>query len=134
MPSSGITAFRGSIRLRRNDLDRSFSFLCRARIVQRPAAFEGLNCLPGLLPYSGATRVTSKPGEEKHMAANPHRERPSDEANRKQLAIAQREGAAYQEGLRVMATEVADVGGTQQAGDLYHRLCSRTCRRHVPPA
>jgi len=51
------------------------------------------------------------------MAANPHRERPSDEANRKQLAIAQREGAAYQEGLRVMATEVADVGGTQQAGD-----------------
>jgi hypothetical protein len=51
------------------------------------------------------------------MTTNPHRERPSDEANRKQLAIAQREGAAYQEGLRVMATEVADTGGTQQAGD-----------------
>jgi len=51
------------------------------------------------------------------MAANPHSERPSDEANRKQLAIAQREGAAYQEGLRVMATEIADTGGIQQAGD-----------------
>src|SRR3954471_3232295 len=61
--------------------------------------------------------MTSKPGDEEHMAANPHSERPSDEANRKQLAIAQREGAAYQEGLRVMATEIADTGGIQQAGD-----------------
>lgn len=44
-------------------------------------------------------------------------ERPSDEANKKQLEIARKEGAAYQEALQVMATEVADTGGTQKAGD-----------------
>ncbi len=44
-------------------------------------------------------------------------ERPSDEADRKQIAMAKAEGDAYQKSLAYMANEVADSGGKKRAGD-----------------
>ncbi len=42
---------------------------------------------------------------------------PSDEADRKQLQIARKDGDAYQEALQYMVNEVAHTGATQRAGD-----------------
>lgn len=44
-------------------------------------------------------------------------EKPSDEADRHQIAMAKKEGAAYHASLRYMAYEVADAGGEKHAGD-----------------
>jgi uncharacterized protein involved in high-affinity Fe2+ transport len=44
-------------------------------------------------------------------------ERPSDEADRKQLSMAKSEGDAYQKSLAYMAKEVADAGDSKRAGD-----------------
>ena len=44
-------------------------------------------------------------------------EKPSDEADRHQIAMAKKEGAAYHESLKYMAYEVADAGGEKHAGD-----------------
>lgn len=44
-------------------------------------------------------------------------EKPSDEADRHQIAMAKKEGAAYNESLKYMAYEVADAGGQKHAGD-----------------
>ena len=44
-------------------------------------------------------------------------ETPSDEADRHQLAMAKKEGAAYNASLKYMAWEVADTGGQKRAGD-----------------
>lgn len=44
-------------------------------------------------------------------------EKPSDEADRKQLEMARQEGDAYHRSLLYMAQEVADSGGQQRAGD-----------------
>lgn len=44
-------------------------------------------------------------------------EKPSDEADRHQIAMAKREGAAYHASLKYMAYEVADTGGEKHAGD-----------------
>jgi hypothetical protein len=44
-------------------------------------------------------------------------ERPSDEADEQQLAMARREGDAYQRSLRYMMDEVADGGGQKRTGD-----------------
>ncbi|MBA8881818.1 iron transporter [Phyllobacterium myrsinacearum] len=44
-------------------------------------------------------------------------ERPSDEADAKQIAMAKKEGDAYHNSLRYMAEEVADAGGQKRAGD-----------------
>ncbi|HEX6011500.1 MAG TPA: iron transporter [Geminicoccaceae bacterium] len=43
--------------------------------------------------------------------------RPSDEADERQLAMAQEEGAAYQRSLAYMVEEVADSGGRRLVGD-----------------
>ncbi|HEX5580732.1 MAG TPA: iron transporter [Gemmatimonadaceae bacterium] len=52
-----------------------------------------------------------------HTPASTPPSRPSDEADRRQLAMAKEEGDAYQRSLRYMIDEVADVGGHQRAGD-----------------
>lgn len=44
-------------------------------------------------------------------------EKPSDEADARQLALARREGEAYGEALEYMVSEVADTGGEQRGGD-----------------
>ena len=44
-------------------------------------------------------------------------EKPSDEADRHQIAMAKKEGAAYHASLKYMAYEVADVGGEKHVGD-----------------
>lgn len=44
-------------------------------------------------------------------------EKPSDEADRHQIAMAKKEGAAYHASLKYMAEEVADSGGMKHAGD-----------------
>ena len=44
-------------------------------------------------------------------------EKPSDEADRHQIAMAKKEGAAYHASLKYMAYEVADAGGQKSAGD-----------------
>lgn len=44
--------------------------------------------------------------------------RPSDEADRRQLDLARRDGDAYHEALEYMANEVADSGAMQQCGDM----------------
>lgn len=44
-------------------------------------------------------------------------EKPSDEADRHQIALAKMEGAAYQKSLKYMAEEVADSGAMKRAGD-----------------
>lgn len=44
-------------------------------------------------------------------------EKPSDEADRHQIAMAKKEGAAYHASLKYMAEEVADSGGMKRAGD-----------------
>jgi hypothetical protein len=44
-------------------------------------------------------------------------EKPSDEADQKQLDMARKEGDAYHQSLLNMAQEVADSGGQQRAGD-----------------
>lgn len=44
-------------------------------------------------------------------------EKPSDEADRHQIAMAKKEGAAYHASLKYMAKEVADSGGMKHAGD-----------------
>ncbi len=44
-------------------------------------------------------------------------EKPSDEADRHQIAMAKKEGAAYHASLKYMAEEVADSGGHKRAGD-----------------
>jgi Fe2+ transport protein len=51
------------------------------------------------------------------MAMRKPPEKPSDEADRHQIAMAKREGAAYHASLKYMAYEVADNGGQKQAGD-----------------
>lgn len=43
--------------------------------------------------------------------------RPSDEADQKQLDLAKQEGKTYFESLQYMANHVADTGDTQRAGD-----------------
>jgi uncharacterized protein involved in high-affinity Fe2+ transport len=43
--------------------------------------------------------------------------KPSDEANRHQISMAKKEGAAYHASLKFMAEEVADSGGMKRAGD-----------------
>lgn len=48
---------------------------------------------------------------------NPPPAKPSDEADEKQLKMAQAEGDAYQKSLEYMANQVAHTGDTQQAGD-----------------
>jgi len=50
------------------------------------------------------------------MAKHPP-ERPSDEADKKQLEMARREGQAYQRSLHYMAEKVANTGGMKRAGD-----------------
>ncbi|MBN9032348.1 MAG: hypothetical protein BGO05_23805 [Rhizobiales bacterium 63-7] len=44
-------------------------------------------------------------------------EKPSDEADRHQIAMAKKEGAAYRASLEYMAYKVADAGGEKHAGD-----------------
>ena len=44
-------------------------------------------------------------------------EKPSDEADKHQIAMAKKEGAAYHASLKYMAEEVADNGGQTRAGD-----------------
>ncbi len=44
-------------------------------------------------------------------------EKPSDEADRHQIAMAKKEGAGYHASLRYIAEEVADSGGMKRAGD-----------------
>jgi uncharacterized protein involved in high-affinity Fe2+ transport len=44
-------------------------------------------------------------------------EKPSDEADRKQIAMAKKEGAAYHASLKYMAEEVADSGDMKRAGN-----------------
>ena len=44
-------------------------------------------------------------------------ETPSDEADQKQLDMAQKEGHAYYQALQYMVSEVADTGAEQRAGD-----------------
>lgn len=44
-------------------------------------------------------------------------EKPSNEADRHQIAMAKREGAAYHASLKYMAEQVADSGGQKRAGD-----------------
>ncbi|MGO4449769.1 iron transporter [Phyllobacterium sp. TAF24] len=44
-------------------------------------------------------------------------ERPSDEADVKQIQMAKKEGEAYHRSLQYMAKEVADSGGQKRAGD-----------------
>lgn len=53
------------------------------------------------------------------MSTSAHKvpEKPSDEADSKQIAMAKKEGAAYQASLKYMAEEVADSGGMKRAGD-----------------
>lgn len=51
------------------------------------------------------------------MESNATTQRPSDEADSKQLAMARDEGAAYQRSLTYMVEEVADSGGRQRIGD-----------------
>lgn len=43
--------------------------------------------------------------------------KPSDEADRHQISLAKKEGAAYHASLKYMAEEVADNGGMKGAGD-----------------
>lgn len=51
------------------------------------------------------------------MTKPDHSERPSDEADARQLQLASQEGQAYQQSLQYMATQVADSGATLRAGD-----------------
>lgn len=44
-------------------------------------------------------------------------QKPSDEADKRQLAMAREEGAAYQKSLSYMVDEVADNGGRKEIGD-----------------
>ena len=53
-------------------------------------------------------------------------EKPSDEADRHQIAMAKKEGAAYHTSLKYMAEEVADSGGMKRAGD-YSRSNKEEC-------
>lgn len=75
-------------------------------------------------------------------------QKPSDEADARQLRMASAEGKAYAKSLSYMATKVADNGAEKRAGDyivgiaqeraegMYHMMAESSCgtRRGTPTA
>lgn len=83
---------------------------CSVPVLVSSRRIAGLVCA---LAAHGGSMTTSK----KSSHAPSPVDRPSDEADEHQLALARQEGAAYAQSLRYMAEEVADTGGQQRAGD-----------------